>query len=652
MPATPKTILIIDDSPEDRQIYAYYLSSGYTVLEASLGQEGLAMIREGRPDCVLLDYCLPDTNGQEILNKLHGDGLLAHMAVILLTGHADVRVAVSAMRSGALDFLEKNAITGELLQRAISHATEKACLLRELDRQREWLRATLASIHNGVLATDRDTLITLMNRTAARLTGWEPEEAIGKPLEEVLLIAEDAPETDWHLRLIETLSGNFSPEEDNLCAWLTRRNGQTFPVEFSLAPIHDAAGLIAGMVVSLQDVTKRRQAEEKLLEAKLAAEVANRANRAKSQFLANMSHELRTPLNAVMGLAQVLEMGDLQDEQRDMVRHIHQGGLKLLNQINDLLDFVELEANQVEIAHRRFELNEVIDPATRQLVDLARNKGLALGIETHGVEGVWLGDPARLSQVLGILINNAIKFTDTGRITVTVSGKPKGLHFDIRDTGSGIPAELAERLFQPFTQADSSNTRRHGGSGLGLAISKQLVERMQGQIGLASTPGVGSRFWFDVPLDRPPHEAPPTPDQPDKAAGQRLAGLHVLVVDDSSVNRYLAQQILKREGAKSTLAQDGQQALERLQATADPFDAVLMDIQMPVMDGLEATRALRNDPRTRALPVIALTASVMEEDRKEAMAAGMNAFLTKPLELGLLIETLLRCCSHPAVSQD
>ena len=424
-------------------------------------------------------------------------------------------------------------------------------------------------------------------------------------------------------------------------------------MEFSLSPLHETAGPIAGMVVSLQDVTKRRQAEDKLLEAKLAAEIANRA---KTQFLANMSHELRTPLNAVMGLAQVLEMGDLRADQRDMVREIHQGGLTLLNQINDLLDFVELESNRIEIAHRRFELNEVIDPITRRLASLAESKGLPLKIETIGVEGAWLGDPLRLSQVLGNLINNAIKFTDTGGIRVNITSRPvddsqTGLHFEVHDTGTGIPVEVASQLFQPFAQADSSNTRRHGGSGLGLAISKQLVERMRGHIGVESTLGAGSRFWFEVPVDRPDHpiaQPPPTTDTP--APGQRLAGRHVLIVDDSPVNRYLAQEALKREGAKSTLAQDGQQALELMKLRPDLFDAVLMDIQMPVMDGLEATRILRKDPRMQALPIIAVTASVMMSDREAAMAAGMDAFLTKPLELAQLVETLLSCLPPTAAS--
>jgi len=482
--------------------------------------------------------------------------------------------------------------------------------------------------------------------------GWaagSAEGSVGRPLEEVLKIAADAPETDWHPRLVETLSGNFNPEEDNLNAWLTRRDGQEFPVEFSLSPLHETAGPITGMVVSLQDVTKRRQAEDKLLEAKLAAEIANRA---KTQFLANMSHELRTPLNAVMGLAQVLEMGDLRAEQRDMVRRIHQGGLRLLNQINDLLDFVELESNRVEIAHRRFELDEVIDPAIRRLAGLAEKKGLSLMIEAAGVEGAWLGDPLRLSQVLGNLINNAIKFTDKGEIRVNITSRPvddssTGLHFEVQDTGTGIPTQL----FQPFAQVDSSNTRRHGGSGLGLAIGKQLVERMRGHIGVESTLGAGSRFWFEVPVDRPDHQIEqPRPKTHSPSAGQRLAGRHVLIVDDSPVNRYLAREALKREGAKSTLAEDGQQALELLKLRPDLFDAVLMDIQMPVMDGLEATRILRKDPRMQALPIIAVTASVMMSDREAAMAAGMDAFLTKPLELAQLVETLLSCFPPMAAS--
>lgn len=496
-----KTVLIIDDSPEDRQIYSYYLRNEFAVLEAGLGAEALAMIREKRPDCVLLDYSLPDMNGLQVLESLHADSTLATVAVILLTGYGDVRVAVSAMRAGALDFLDKADVGAENLRRAVGHAIEKSQLRSELNRQREWLRVTLASIHNGILSVDTEARITVMNEAAASLTGWALDQAMGQDLATILRLRDEQPEFDWRHELTRLMSSITVPGHHQGSGWMMDRIGREFPVEYSLTAVHSPDGVIDGLVVSLQDVTQRRLAEETLIEAKNAAEVANRA---KSEFLAHMSHEFRTPLNAVLGMAQLMQFGELEPDQQEMVEQIHHGGRTLLNLVDDLLDFSELKTAAAEMTEEPFLLAQLMDQLTQLLGNIARDKGLDLQIETpEDVQGPWLGDALRLGQVLMNLTANAIKFTEKGAIQIRVSStNPSGLHFEVRDTGIGMNAETLLDIFKPFAQADSSLTRRYGGTGLGLSISTYLVECMHGRMGVESTPGVGSVFWFEVPLTR------------------------------------------------------------------------------------------------------------------------------------------------------
>jgi len=280
----------------------------------------------------------------------------------------------------------------------------------------------------------------------------------------------------------------------------------------------------------------------------------------------------------------------------------------------------------------------------------ARAKGIDLRLEADpAIGGGWLGDTLRLEQVLFNLAGNAIKFTEKGEVVIQVRPLELGpewgrLRFEIVDSGIGMDAEAVARLFTPFSQADASITRRFGGTGLGLSISKRLVELMGGEIGVRSTPGVGSVFWFDWPADRvaKPEPEPSGERDGDAPDGVDLRGLRVLVVDDSAINRAVAQRALTLAGADCTLANDGEQALSRLREQPQGYDVVLMDIQMPVMDGLTATRAIRQDPTLSRLPVLALSAGVLEEERESALAAGMNDFITKPLDLKQLNAVLAR----------
>ena len=359
------------------------------------------------------------------------------------------------------------------------------------------------------------------------------------------------------------------------------------------------------------DITERKQAEAEIreLNANLENKVAERtaqleiASAAKSQFLAHMSHEIRTPMNAILGLSQILARENPSPDQRELIQQISEAGNSMLHIINDILDFSKIEAGQMRVTHEPFSLEAVLTRLRNLIMVSAEARGIAFSINgSKDIDATLIGDALRLEQILINLCSNAVKLTDKGRVAVTITqvaseGSTARLRFEVRDTGIGISPEGLSLLFQPFTQGDASITRRFGGTGLGLAISRRLVELMGGEIGAISKPGMGSTFWFELPFERGEESVrkPSAKPEPEPAPRQRLTGLHVLEVDDNAMNRMLAQRALKLEGAEVTLAHDGQQALDILKARPRDFDAVLMDVQMPVMDGLTATRVIRAD---------------------------------------------------------
>jgi two-component system, sensor histidine kinase len=386
------------------------------------------------------------------------------------------------------------------------------------------------------------------------------------------------------------------------------------------------------------------QREKLMAQLRETTKAAQEAVRAKSEFLAVMSHEIRTPMTGVLGMTDLLMQGPLPAKQREYVAWIRASGRHLLSLINDILDFSRIEAGKIELEAIDFSVAEVLAQVSSLLTPLAVEAGLELRFEADDHASPRLrGDPMRLRQVLINLVGNGIKFTRRGGVTVTVTHRTTAdrrarFHFEVRDTGIGIPEEKRKILFDPFSQADSSTTRRYGGSGLGLAISRRLVEAMEGEIGVDSLEGVGSRFWFEVPLTVSTDAAlreTPTPRVRDQEPRR------VLLAEDVEMNQVLVADMLRAHGHDVVTAANGQEAVEL--AAREAFDVVLMDVQMPVMDGVEATVRIRQLPPPACnVPVLALSANVMAEDMVRYKAAGMNGALTKPIDWPKLFEALAR----------
>jgi len=413
----------------------------------------------------------------------------------------------------------------------------------------------------------------------------------------------------------------------------------------------NGAAVVEGVALDVTDMMEARTLAERAaqLEAenrRLAEDRANEAHRLaqqKSEILSMMAHEIRTPLTGVIGFSDLLcAANDLPEEARRHAEIVHSTGSVLLSVVNDILDLAKLEAGKVSIEQLPFRPDDMLRQALVLAEATGAEKGLTLALDLAADLPEWMtGDPLRLRQVVGNLLGNAVKFTERGRVTLRAGPVDLGslqprLHVEVEDTGIGIAPEVIDRLFRMFEQGDIGTSRRFGGTGIGLALCRRLVEAMGGAVGVRSTPGVGSVFWLEVPLVVASSPAPVEPAKADFAIHRQL---HVLVVDDISTNRELLRTMLTRMGDVAVLAVNGIEAIDAVQRA--PFDVVLMDVNMPEMDGLEATRRIRAlGGRAGRVPILALTAGATEADQQRSYAAGMNAHVVKPVGRARLAEVL------------
>jgi signal transduction histidine kinase/ActR/RegA family two-component response regulator len=418
---------------------------------------------------------------------------------------------------------------------------------------------------------------------------------------------------------------------------VAREDGREIWAEGVVSFHVDEAGRPQRLVGAIQNITERKKAEQALIAAK---EEAESATRAKSAFLATMSHEIRTPLNGVLGMAQAMEADELGATQRERLDVIRQSGETLLAILNDVLDLSKIEAGKLELEDGEFDIQDIARGAYAAFTAIANKKGISFGLEIEkSARGVYRGDSTRVRQILYNLVSNAIKFTERGEAKVCVARDAQGVVLSVQDSGVGIPPEALTRLFAKFEQADSTTTRRYGGTGLGLAICRELAELMGGSIGAESVQGQGSRFTVRLPLvriaaSRPPAPAPPTPEV---AKGSEALSLRVLAAEDNAVNRLVLQTLLHQVGLTPTIVTDGAQALEAW--GTQEWDLILMDVQMPVMDGPTACRLIRGKEAAtgrRRTPIVALTANAMAHQVAEYYAAGMDGFVPKPIQIGVL----------------
>jgi PAS domain S-box-containing protein len=516
----------------------------------------------------------------------------------------------------------------------------------ELKRNEEQIRLLLESTAEAIYGVNLQGRCTFANPASARLLGYtHPDELLGKNMH--LLIHHSRPDgTAYPVEECPMFSVFVGGEGAHLeSEFLWRANGTCFPAEVWSYP-QRSSDKVVGAVVTFLDITERKQAEEQLQQAKTAAEAATRA---KSEFLANMSHEIRTPMNAAMGMLYLLQQTPLTDQQKNYLDKAQSASTSLLRIINDILDFSKIEAGKLEMESVPFRLSIVLANLADVASTALHNKPVELLITTApDLPDNLTGDPLRLGQILLNLTNNAIKFTGEGKITVRVerAGSDENgvrLRFSVEDTGIGMAPEQQMRLFSAFTQADTSTTRKYGGTGLGLAISKQLVEMMGGMLLVASEEGKGSTFSFIARFGcRSGEECPTAAAGREEEDTRSFAGVKVLVVEDNPLNQEVAREILEGRGVTVDVAGNGVDAVVRIINSGVTYDAIFMDVQMPVMDGLEATRRIRAHHDFDSLPIIAMTASAMASDRLLCIEAGMNDQVNKPIDVPELFATLRR----------
>lgn len=662
-----RILLVEDEQAHQDLILRSFRRSERPFLVGMAGslEEAYAELEHSSISLVVTDNNLPDGSGVDLIAALKG-----RCPVVVMTSHGSEAAAVDVMKAGAIDYIIKSPEafadmphiadralrSWQTIQEKLSAESKLRAANKELEALMQERTSQLESSQTNYWEVVSSVNVIIMrwselgvfhfvNPFGLSFFGVKAEDMVGKAVHAIQFPKWEAASADLGLFLQSILAknglGSSSVEPvrrgDGSVAWVSWTN--------HVLPL-GRTGVREILSIGL-DNTDQHRLQEELSRAK---EIAEHANLAKSSFLANMSHEIRTPMNAILGMTHLAMESTVDAKLQGYLSKAEDSAKYLLRILNDILDFSKIEAGKLDLEQTSFNMREVVDRIGNMMGLRAQEKGLELVFDlSPNVPSQLLGDPLRLGQILINLVSNAVKFTESGEVRLNISRMEGAeseadvahLQFEVFDTGVGMNAHQISLLFQPFQQGDSSTTRRFGGTGLGLSISRRLVNMMQGRIVAMSEQGKGSCFAFDIKLAIDPRSKEFMAD-PDSASFQkqsiRLDGARILLVEDNAISSEVVLNILRNLGAIVELAENGQRAIEMV--NENPFDLVLMDCLMPVMDGYEATKRLRADPKFHELPIIAMTASALMEDRARCILAGMNEHISKPINVNEMLEKI------------
>lgn len=660
MQQTVIRVLLVEDNASDAQrvqdALACANTTQFAVVPVDSEDGARACLAHQSVDVVVLEFGLRGGNGFDILARLRTAA--PEIPVVVLSNRADEDLSLQAVQAGAQDYLVKGQIQG-LLVRAIRHAVERAQAENTMRSVKARLQRTIDGSDDGLWDwLDVTTDAIWWSPSYFKQLGFAPDEVTPSvKLFRSLLHPDDIQ--SFECGVAKTVAEG---RDINWEYRVRHCNGQYLCFKARGKAYRDGARI--GIAGCNTDITQHRQLTDELerhrhhleemvtlrtTELREARQQADAANEAKSVFLANMSHEIRTPLHAILGFVHLLRRDTALPQQVERLDKIKRAGQHLLDVINDILDISKIEARRLELEAVDFNLARVFDNVSSILGQLAQDKGLRFSFDWPSAN-LWLnGDPTRLGQALLNYAANAVKFTNTGSVSIRVrvlqdDGVAVCLRFEVQDTGSGIAPDKLDRLFLPFGQVDASTNRSHGGSGLGLVITRRLAQLMGGDAGASSREGQGSTFWFTARVQRghtrEGEVGAGSHVDPQAELLGRHGGKRILVADDDPFNREIARDMFDGMGLKVDTVSNGQEAVVAVQE--QHYDLILMDVQMPVMDGLEATRRIRQMAGWDRRPILAMTANVFAEDRRACLDSGMSDVVSKPIEAEDLYFALLK----------